>query len=561
MSGTCKRAAFAMVVATGLLIVSAASAGSRASSGPSVLVRIKSASQKEILARGLEVRVSNKGTENPIVTLRGFSSTYYVPDFTSLTKKRAVRLEGAKASAPSQRVTVVRLRLTAEGREQIASCEARTLRVEAAGASDQARLVRDTRRCRPKPVDLSRADRCDFIGQQDGSLCLLPFPDDYYTVADPSTATGRRIDLKTGAMPQNVTGKPIDAGPYNLNDGFSPGQAIVLRVPGLDNPEAFEKTDPVPIGRIGRFAEPNAPIVLIDAHTGERAPIFVEIDSNASEPESTALMIQPATNLASGHRFIVALRDLKDADGNTIRAPEGFRYYRDRLPTRRGPIKRQRARFEGIFDTLRQAGIRRSNLYLAWDFTVASDENIAVRVLSMRDDAFGQLGDDDLSDLTVEGHAPAFQVTQVNNFTAGEDARIARQVLGTFTVPCYLQPSCVAGGQFALDANGLPTRTAPGPRTSSASSLASRSTSPAPPRRAHRSMGMVSSATLARCTPGARRTSTTATGSCSARPTRTGCRGATSRSPPCRSSTTSRASRSLPTACSRACSTRSTWAG
>ncbi|MGH8591520.1 MAG: hypothetical protein ACREXX_20040, partial [Gammaproteobacteria bacterium] len=108
--------------------------------------------------------------------------------------------------------------------------------------------------------------------------------------------------------------------------------------------------------------------------------------------------------------FIVALRELKDADGKTILAPEGFRCYRDRLPTRRAPIKRRRSHFEGIFDTLRQAGIQRSNLYLAWDFTVASDENIAGRVLSMRDDAFGQLGDDDLSDLTVEGHAPAFQV-------------------------------------------------------------------------------------------------------------------------------------------------------
>ena len=119
MSGTCKRAAFAMVVATGMLIVSAASAGAGASRGPEVMVRIESASQREILARGLTVRVSNKGTRNPIVTLRGFSSTYDVPDFTPLTKKRAVRLEGAKASDRSQRVTVVRLRLTAEGRKHL----------------------------------------------------------------------------------------------------------------------------------------------------------------------------------------------------------------------------------------------------------------------------------------------------------------------------------------------------------------------------------------------------------------------------------------------------------
>ncbi|MGH8588595.1 MAG: hypothetical protein ACREXX_04425, partial [Gammaproteobacteria bacterium] len=247
-----------MLGAMVMLVVSAASAGAGASRGPEIRVRIESASQKEMLARGLEVLVSNKGAGQVNVKVRGYSSTFDVPDFTRLTKTPAVRLRGPKASAPSRRVTVVRLRLTAEGRKQIASCEARTLRVEAGGASNQVKLVRDTRRCKPKPVDLRlrRADRCDFIGQEDRSLCLLPFPDDYYTVADPSTATGRRIDLKTAAMPHNVTGKPVDAGPYHLNDGFSPGQAIVLRVPGLDNPAAFEQTDPVPIGRIGRFAEP-----------------------------------------------------------------------------------------------------------------------------------------------------------------------------------------------------------------------------------------------------------------------------------------------------------------
>ena len=37
----------------------------------------------------------------------------------------------------------------------------------------------------------------------------------------------------------------------------------------------------------------------------------------------------------------------------------------------------QRKRFENIFRSLRKAKVKRHNLYLAWDFTVASDENIA----------------------------------------------------------------------------------------------------------------------------------------------------------------------------------------
>ena len=135
------------------------------------------------------------------------------------------------------------------------------------------------------PVDLTNADHCDFIGQQQGSLCLLPFPDDYYTVPDAGTATGLRINLKTEATPANVAGQRVDTAPYSLNDGFSPGQTIVVKVPGLDSVAAMQRTGAVPINHIGQYARPDQPIVVIDATTGERWPIWSEIDSNAHRPE------------------------------------------------------------------------------------------------------------------------------------------------------------------------------------------------------------------------------------------------------------------------------------
>ncbi len=310
----------------------------------------------------------------------------------------------------------------------------------------------------PKPIDLSRAGDCDFIGQQQGSLCLLPFPDDYYTAADQSTATGRRIDLHAGGMPRNASSVPINPSPYSLNDGFSPGVGMVVRVPGLDNPAAAQQTNAVPINHLGRFSEPDQPIVVIDATTGQRWPIWVEIDSNGGSPDSTALEIHPAVNFASGHRYVVAMRNLKNSAGQTIPAPEGFRYYRDQLPSDQGPINAQRPRFESIFNTLRGAGIRRSNLYLAWDFTVATDENIAARELHIRDDALASLGDTSPGNGVMDGSAPSFTVTQVDNFTPVQDPEIARRVRGTFTVPCYLQPTCAPGGSFQLGPNGLPSR-------------------------------------------------------------------------------------------------------
>ena len=42
---------------------------------------------------------------------------------------------------------------------------------------------------------------------------------------------------------------------------------------------------------------------------------------------------------------------------------------------------------EEIFTTLAAAGVARDDLYLAWDFTVASERNLTERLLLMRDDA------------------------------------------------------------------------------------------------------------------------------------------------------------------------------
>ncbi len=289
----------------------------------------------------------------------------------------------------------MRLPLNKAGHKAVKSCEARQLRANAvtgkSRGNDFADMKRNSKQCKPKKVDLSRAKVCDFIGQQKGSLCMLPFPDDFYTVKDTSTASGRRINFKSAAMPQNAGGTPIDPAPYNHNNGFSPGQTILLRVPGINSTKALQKTGAVPINHLGRYSKKNTPIVVIDANSGERWPIWAEIDSNAGDPSKTALEIHPARNFESGHRYIVALRNLKNESGKKIAAPEGFRYYRDDLPSKKKAINKQRKRFEGVFKSLRRAGIKRGNLYLAWDFTVASDFNIAQRLLSIRNNAFAQI--------------------------------------------------------------------------------------------------------------------------------------------------------------------------
>jgi len=448
-----------------------ASAATLAKGKQKVSLKVKSDSQKGILDDGAAVKVKAKGKlakkarkgKKVKVKVELGSSTFDDGDTGALAKAKKVKLS-KKGKA------VAKLKLTKNGRSQIASCEARTLEATAKGASAKADLVRDTKACKPQKIDLSDAKKCDFIGDQDSSRCMLPFPDDFYTAKDDETATGKHVAFKADAAPANTAGVHLDPADYAGNDGFSPGQTIVVRVPGLDNPDALAKTKPVGIAALGDYTKKKAPIVVIDATTGERWPIWAEIDANASTPEDTALLIHPAKNYTGGHRYIVAMRNLKDADGDKIAAPEGFRYYRDDLPSKEKAINEQRSRFENVFKKLRKANIDRSDLYLAWDFTVASDENIAKNILAMRNDAFAQLGDTDLADGVVEGTAPEFNVTSVQNFEKNDispldqDADMARRVQGTFTVPCYMtdpdgagpKVPCDPGSRLNLDGNGVP---------------------------------------------------------------------------------------------------------
>lgn len=280
---------------------------------------------------------------------------------------------------------------------------------------------------------------CDSLDQ---AVCLFPFPSDYLTVADPTTDTGRRVHFAVATMPTNVSNVPIAPGDYNRSDGFSPGASLMLHVPTVD----LGVTGAVPITDVERSFDAAQPIVVINAATLQRHLIFSELDANATNPAQQALLIRPAINFEAGARYVVALRNLKNGSGSILPASGDFLAYRDNTPTGNPALEARRPHMEAIFATLASAGIARNDLYLAWDFTVASTRNTTERLLFMRDDAFARLGP----------AAPAFTVDTV---TDEIDARIFRRVTGTFQVERYVD-STTAPARFVLDANGLPTHQA-----------------------------------------------------------------------------------------------------
>ena len=87
-----------------------------------------------------------------------------------------------------------------------------------------------------------------------GRPCLLPFPNNLYTRADRSSQTGLRLNLPAGAMPVNASGQRESVAPFDRADGFSPGSAAILHVPGLDTAQAFARTGRGRCPRHGQLA-------------------------------------------------------------------------------------------------------------------------------------------------------------------------------------------------------------------------------------------------------------------------------------------------------------------
>src|SRR4051812_12622625 len=195
---------------------------------------------------------------------------------------------------------------------------------------------------------------CDAI---DASACMLPFPNDLYTKADSSSATGRRIDFSLLAMPRNAAGKPIDPTDQNRADGFSPGSEIITKITGLDTDQQL---DAIGAARGGnpeapRLAAPPAAGIAADTAANQRgwAELDPSMDALGGTPADRDLIVRPAKNFLEGHRYIVALRL-----GSQVTTDPTFAAFRDNQPLTNPLDEQRRAHFEALLKTLDAAGVK-----------------------------------------------------------------------------------------------------------------------------------------------------------------------------------------------------------
>lgn len=116
---------------------------------------------------------------------------------------------------------------------------------------------------------------------------MLPFPNDFFTIDDSSSETGKRLRLSNVTFPVAKNGERINATEWNQLDGFSPLPAILSyfadvsldNVPTHQNIEASLNSD--------------CPTIILDTETLRILPHWGELDETTAITNERAFMMWP----------------------------------------------------------------------------------------------------------------------------------------------------------------------------------------------------------------------------------------------------------------------------
>ncbi|MBT3220249.1 MAG: hypothetical protein HN348_14275 [Proteobacteria bacterium] len=278
---------------------------------------------------------------------------------------------------------------------------------------------------------------CDTL---DKSLCVFPFPSNYFIAEDSETPTGYRVNFGETALPLNRDDVQVNPKYWNEKDGFSPNAQPTTWFAELSTAELIPWTD------IDSFADDDATTVIINATTGERVPHFAELDMTLDYLDESPLLLRPAVTLEHDTRYVVGMRNLKKTSGEDVDVSTAFAALRDNTTTKDWDVEGRRQHFDDdIFPLLEDQGFERSELQLAWDFHTVSRENSLGRMLWMKDDALARFGQ----------NGPTYKITSVEYGDCDNNAAIARTIYGTVSVPMYIEAD-ETEALLTRDEDGMP---------------------------------------------------------------------------------------------------------
>jgi hypothetical protein len=271
-----------------------------------------------------------------------------------------------------------------------------------------------------------------------GQDCLLPYPSDFFLVADPKMPSGNRVEVTGAAKLWTDDGESADVDDFLATDGFS-RQPLIVATLG-------KEVEPSNLTRIfddkDQSTKDQSPTLILDGVTGERIAHFVDLDPRTEDLTRQAIVFHPLVQLKEKHPYVVVIRNLKDPQGQAIAPPEGFRRLRDGESQGDESLEAMAPAFEnGVFEPLKKWRVERKSLQLAWRFTTGSDEWAKRDMLRMR-----ELVRADLAARPPEVH--------IESVFEEEGADAWRVVYGTLTGPQVMEERAGPGTHLARDEDG-----------------------------------------------------------------------------------------------------------
>ncbi len=272
----------------------------------------------------------------------------------------------------------------------------------------------------PPPLDLPAG--CNPL--MGGVDCFLPYPSDVYLVPDSSLPSGKRVEHTGASKLMTDDGQTADFGDWRPFDGFSKNPTIMFSLGTETSMEGMVRMDDALDGSQSSASK----TLLIEAETGRLVAHFVDEDPRADDPNRVPLLIRPMEPMQARTRYVVAVKGLVDSEGVILPAPEGFRRLRDKQALGVAEWDSLAERYESaVFPVLETAGLDRSDLQLAWDFTTGSDEQLTDDMFAIRDLALEWTQNND----------PVVSIRDV--IERDEEDRAWRIVRGDIEGPLYME--------------------------------------------------------------------------------------------------------------------------
>jgi hypothetical protein len=276
----------------------------------------------------------------------------------------------------------------------------------------------------------------------DPTMCGLPYPSLFHMRAA-ETPTGYQVAFTEAALPKNNSDVAMSPEYLNEKDGFSTLGVLLFSFPAVDLAGVIGHEN------LEDYLKADVKTVLLDAETGERVPHFVELDKRGDDPAQRLIVVQPATPLEHGKRYVFGARGLGKQGGGLVEASPAFAALRDKVGTDDMSVEGQRVHYNlDVFPVLKEAGFAREELQIAWDFVTVSRETGLSRMEWLRDDVLDAIGPD----------GPDYVIKSVEDADCSlPDATIGRTLLVDMTTPLYTTAD-EAGTLLTRGPDGMPFR-------------------------------------------------------------------------------------------------------